>query len=82
MGNPKRLTVLDEKYRVSIGAELAKESGVRKGERLVAIPFRGGIILERGNSTKFTESLPGFRFEESKHEATKYVKSLVKDADT
>lgn len=49
---------------------------------MVVIPFSGGLILESGGTQKFTESLPGFKFEESKHEATKYLKSLVKLAGT
>lgn len=80
MARQKRLTYMDEKYRVPLGREVAKESGVKKGERLVVIPFHGGVILESGGQKKFTESLPGFAFDESKHEADAYVKRLVKSA--
>ena len=82
MARQKRLTFLDDKYRVSLGREVAQESGVKKGERLAVIPFHGGVILEAGGKTKFTESLPGFAFEESRHEADSYVRKLVKDADS
>jgi bifunctional DNA-binding transcriptional regulator/antitoxin component of YhaV-PrlF toxin-antitoxin module len=80
MAHHKRLTTVDEKYRVSVGRDAVEESGIRRGERLVVIPFAGGIILEAEGPRKFTESLPGFAFDESRHEADAYVKRLVKSA--
>ncbi len=78
----KRVTVMDDKYRVALGHELAKVSGIEKGTKLVAIPFRGGIILEVPGQRRFTESLPGFAYDESRHEADSYLKRLVKVASS
>ncbi|MDV3243575.1 MAG: hypothetical protein LYZ66_00200 [Nitrososphaerales archaeon] len=80
MAHKKRVTTIDEKHRVSIGREAIEESGVKKGERLLVIPVKGGIILETRGAKRFTESLSGFAFEESKREATGYLKRLVKSA--
>ncbi len=80
MNRSKRVTTVDDKYRVFLGRDAIKMSGVKKGDRLLVIPFKGGIALETPSGRKFTESLPGFAFNESKHEATSYLKRMIKSA--
>ncbi len=76
MGTTRNVTTIDEKYRVQIGREAADAAG----DRLVVIPFKGRIILETAEGKKFSESLPGFAFDESEHEADRYLKRLTNSA--
>jgi hypothetical protein len=43
------------------------------GDRLVAIPFKGGVILVVPTDRKFVGSMPGFGFEEERHEASRFI---------
>ncbi|MDV3278443.1 MAG: hypothetical protein LYZ69_08275 [Nitrososphaerales archaeon] len=80
MPRPKGVTTLDDKYRLAIGCDAARASGLRKGEKLVVVPFRGGFIVESSRGRKFSESLRGFAFKEEKHEASSYLKTVIKTA--
>jgi len=73
---------MDSKQRIVLGKRLRKASGIETDDRLVAIPFHGGIIIASTKGKKFADSLTGFRFDEKDHEATKYLKLAVKNADT
>jgi len=64
---------VDSKNRVVLETKLRKTAGIEKGDKLIAIAFRGGIILSSTKGEAFAESLRGFRFEEEKHEATSYL---------
>ena len=48
-------------------------AGLKKGDRLVAIPFRGGVILVAPTNRKFAGSLSGFGFDEEAHEASRFL---------
>jgi len=67
------LVVVDSKYRVTLGREVRSKAGIDRGDRLVAIPFKGGIILVPIKGKSFKGCLDGFDFREEEHEATKYL---------
>lgn len=73
---------VDEKYRVALGRRLRDVAKISKGERLVAIPFHGGVVLQVTKGLRFVGSLRGFAFEESKHEGAKYVSKMMKNASS
>jgi len=64
---------MDDKYRVVLDKKTRKVAGINKGDRLVAIPFKGGIILVAPGDRKFASALTGFEFEEEKHEASRFL---------
>ena len=64
---------LDDKYRVVLGKKIRKVAGINKGDRLVAIPFRGGVILVAPGDHKFAAALTGFEFQEERHEASRFL---------
>jgi bifunctional DNA-binding transcriptional regulator/antitoxin component of YhaV-PrlF toxin-antitoxin module len=70
-------TQVDSRYRVVLGKRIRRESGIKKGERLVAVPFRGGVVLQAVRG-RFTGSLAGFNFVEEEHEADAFVKRTVR----
>ena len=55
---------LDDKYRVVLDKKIREVAGINKGDRLVAIPFKGGVILVAPGDRKFAASLTGFEFKE------------------
>ena len=64
---------LDDKYRVVLDKKTRQVAGISKGDRLVAIPFKGGVILVAPGDRKFTAALTGFEFEEERHEASRFL---------
>ena len=66
-------TVVDEKNRVVLNLETRKAAGLKKGDRLSVIPFRGGVILVNVRGKKFARSLMGFSYKEEKHEASRFL---------
>jgi bifunctional DNA-binding transcriptional regulator/antitoxin component of YhaV-PrlF toxin-antitoxin module len=64
---------LDDKCRVVLDKKTRKVAGINKGDRLVAIPFKGGVILVALGDRKFTASLTGFEFKEERHEASRFI---------
>lgn len=64
--------VIDEKNRVLLDLKVRKTAGLKRGDKLVAIPFRGGVILVNARE-KFTGSLKGFSYDEERHEASKFL---------
>ena len=64
---------LDAKYRVVLDKKTRKVAGINKGDRLVAIPFKGGVILVAPRDPTFAASLTGFEFEEGRHEASRFI---------
>jgi len=65
--------VIDDKNRVLLTMEVRKIAGVKKGDKLVAISFRGGVMLVNAKGKKFAESLTGFSYKEEEHEAEKFL---------
>jgi bifunctional DNA-binding transcriptional regulator/antitoxin component of YhaV-PrlF toxin-antitoxin module len=64
---------LDDKYRIVLDKKTRKVAGINKGDRLVAIPFKGGVILVAPGDHKFTTALTGFEFDEERHEASRFL---------
>ena len=64
---------LDDKYRVVLDKKIREVAGINKGDRLVAIPFKGGVILVAPRDRKFAASLTGFEFKEERHEASRFI---------
>lgn len=64
---------LDDKYRVVLDRKTREVAGINKGDRLVAIPFKGGVILVAPRGRKFASSLKGFEFKEEQHEASHFI---------
>ena len=64
---------LDDKCRVVLDKKTREVAGINKGDRLVAIPFKGGVILVALGDRKFTASLTGFEFKEERHEASRFI---------
>ena len=63
---------LDDKYRVALNRKTREIAGINKGDKLVAIPFKGGVILVAPRG-KFQGSLSGFEFAEERHEASRFI---------
>ncbi|RLG50640.1 MAG: hypothetical protein DRN96_07195 [Thermoproteota archaeon] len=67
------VVVVDSEYRIHLGREIRAKVGVEKGDRLLAIPFKGGLILVLIGGRKFSGRLDGFSFREEEHEASKLL---------
>ncbi|MFQ6074546.1 MAG: AbrB/MazE/SpoVT family DNA-binding domain-containing protein [Candidatus Bathyarchaeia archaeon] len=67
------VTTLDVKGRVLLNKRVRDISGIKKKDRLVAMPFKGGVILISLGSKTFKDSLRGFNYKEEEHEASKYL---------
>jgi len=55
------ILVIDEKYRVLLDKKLRKKMGLKKGDALLAIPYRGGILLTSVKGKGFVGSLNNFK---------------------
>ena len=64
---------LDDKYRIVLDKKTRTVAGFKRGDKLVAIPFKGGVILVAPRKGGFVGSLTGFGFEESRHEASRFI---------
>ena len=64
---------LDEKSRVVLDKNVRKVSGMKKGAKLVAIPFKGGVMLVDVTGNSFIVNMPGFAYREGDHEASKFL---------
>ena len=64
---------LDEKSRVVLDKNVREVSGMKKGAKLVAIPFKGGVMLVDVTGKRFMGNMPGFAYHEGEHEASKFL---------
>ena len=64
---------MDDKYRVVLDRKTRAVSGIKKGNRLVSIPFKGGVILVVPSDRRFAGSMTGFEFTEEQHEASRLL---------
>ncbi len=64
---------LDKKNRVVLDKKVREISGMKKGAKLVAIPFKGGVMLVDVTGKSFVGSLTGFAFDEEEHEASTFL---------
>ena len=71
----KGLAVLriDDRYRVLLDKEVQKLLKVEPGDKVLAIPYSGGVLITSLRGKKFKTSLAGFRYKEESHEASRYV---------
>ncbi len=77
----KPLLRMDSRHRIVLGKRLRRVSGIVKGDKLVAVPFKGGIIIVSTKQSSFVGSLNGFHFVEEKHEADAFLKRMNVDAN-
>jgi len=73
------VVVVDSKFRVVLERKVRTVAGISKGEKLVAVPFHGGVILTSAAGKKFSGSLKGFAFKEDDHAADKFIRQLGND---
>lgn len=64
---------LDDKYRIVLDRKTRAVAGIKKGDRLVTIPFKGGVILVTPRDRSFAGSLKGFEFSEEQHEGSRFI---------
>src|SRR5271169_3301951 len=64
---------LDEKSRVVLNKNVREVSGMKKGSKLVAIPFKGGVMLVDVTGKNFVGNMSGFAYQEREHEASKLL---------
>ncbi len=64
---------LDDKYRIVLDRKTRTVAGFRKGDKLVIIPFKGGVILVAPRDRRFAGSLAGLEFAEEQHEASRLL---------
>jgi bifunctional DNA-binding transcriptional regulator/antitoxin component of YhaV-PrlF toxin-antitoxin module len=71
----ERLAVLkvDDRYRVLLDKEVREILRVAPGDEVLAIPYSEGVLITSLKGKRFKTSLPGFRFREERHEASKYL---------
>jgi len=67
------VVVVDDKHRVLLTREVREKAGISKGDRLLAIPFSGGVILVALKGKRFAGYLKDFIYDEEAHEATRYL---------
>ena len=64
---------LDEKSRVLLDKNIREVSGLKKGSKLVAIPFKGGVTFVDVTGKSFFGSRPRYAYDEEQHEASKFL---------
>jgi len=64
---------VDEKNRVLLDKNVLKVTGFKKGDKLVAIPFKGGVTLVNVKNKSFVGSLTNFKFKEENHEGSNFL---------
>ena len=67
------VVVVDDKHRVLLTREVRERAGISRGDRLLAIPFSGGVVLVALRGKKFAGYLRDFVYDEEAHEATRYL---------
>ena len=64
---------VDDRYRVVLDKEVRDFLKVRPGDKVLAIPHSGGVLIASLKGEKFKTSLTGFKYEERRHEASRYL---------
>lgn len=64
---------VDDRYRVLLDREARKLLKVEPGDKLLAIPFSEGVLITSLKGKRFKTSLPGFRYREEVHEASRFL---------
>ncbi len=64
---------VDGRYRVVLDREVREFLKVEPGDRVLAIPSSEGVLIASLKGKRFKTSLPGFRYKEGSHEASRYL---------
>lgn len=64
---------IDEKNGVLLDKKVLKTTGFKKDGKLLAFPFKGGVMLVNVKNKDFAGSLDNFNYKEEKHEASKFL---------
>lgn len=64
---------VDDRYRVLLDKEVRKLLKVGPGDKVLVIPYSEGVLITSLKGKRFKTSLPGFRYREESHEASKYL---------
>ena len=64
---------LDKKSRVVLDKKVREVSGMKKGSKVVAIAFKGGVTLVDVSGKIFVGNMSGFGYKEEEHEASKFL---------
>jgi bifunctional DNA-binding transcriptional regulator/antitoxin component of YhaV-PrlF toxin-antitoxin module len=64
---------VDEKNRVLLDKKVRETTGFKKGDKLIAIPFKGGVMLVSVKNKSFVGSLSNFKYNEERHEASRFL---------
>jgi bifunctional DNA-binding transcriptional regulator/antitoxin component of YhaV-PrlF toxin-antitoxin module len=64
---------VDDRYRVVLDKEVREFLKVRPGDKVLAIPSSDGVLMVSLKGKRFNGSLPGFRFREQDHEASRFL---------
>jgi len=64
---------VDDRYRVVLDREVRKFLKVKPGDKVLAIPSSEGVLMISLKGKKFNTSLPGFRYRERNHEASRFL---------
>lgn len=64
---------VDDRYRVLLDREVRELLKVEPGDKLLVIPFSEGVLITSLKGKRFKTSLPGFRYREEAHEASRFL---------
>lgn len=64
---------VDDRYRVLLDKEVRQLLKVEPGDKVLAIPYSGGVLITSLKGKKFKTSLTGFGYKEESHEASRYL---------
>jgi bifunctional DNA-binding transcriptional regulator/antitoxin component of YhaV-PrlF toxin-antitoxin module len=64
---------VDDRYRVVLDKEVREFLKVEPGDEVLAIPSSEGVLMVPLKGKRFNSSLPGFRYKERAHEASRFL---------
>src|SRR5256885_16489029 len=64
---------VDDRYRVVLDKEVREFLKVEPGDEVLAIPSSEGVLMVSLKGKSFNTSLPGFRYKERDHEASRFL---------
>ena len=64
---------MDDRYRVVLDKEVRGFLKVEPGDKVLVIPSLEGVLLVSLKGKSFNASLPGFRYKERDHEASRFL---------
>jgi bifunctional DNA-binding transcriptional regulator/antitoxin component of YhaV-PrlF toxin-antitoxin module len=64
---------VDDRYRVVLDREVREFLKVKPGDKVLAIPSTEGVLIVSLKGKSFNNSLPGIKYREEDHEASRYL---------